>query len=189
MIEKGAQIGVECWVSRDVEIAGSVTLGDYSYVNAGSIIASGAVGKFCSIGYYSQIGMPAHPTAYIGTSPRTYGTRNVFGIPALWNDYPAPPAIGNDVWVGSMALILQGVRVNDGAVVSGGAVVTKDVPPYCIVGGVPARVIRQRFEDEVVEALLRLRWWDLPRSELAELAEVFALAEGGPAELARRARK
>ena len=68
--------------------------------------------------------------------------------------------IGNDVWIGYEAVILAGVTIGDGAIIGSRAVVTKDVPPYTIVGGVPARPIRRRFDDETVEALLHLRWWD-----------------------------
>ena len=81
--------------------------------------------------------------------------------------------IGNDVWIGYEAVILAGVTVGDGAVIGARAVVTKDVPPYAIVGGVPARVIRSRFTEETVKALLRLKWWDWPAERIQEkLAEI-----------------
>lgn len=76
--------------------------------------------------------------------------------------------IGNDVWIGYDAVILAGVTVGDGAVIGARAMVTKDVPPYTIVGGVPARPIRKRFPDETVKVLLRLRWWDWPLEQIAE---------------------
>ena len=75
--------------------------------------------------------------------------------------------IGNDVWIGYEAVILAGVTVGDGAVIAARAVVTKDVPPYTIVGGVPARPIRRRFPEETVNQLLRLRWWDWPAGRIA----------------------
>ena len=77
-------------------------------------------------------------------------------------------SIGNDVWIGHGAVILPGVTVGDGAVVGANAVVTKDVSPYAIVGGAPARVIRMRFADDVVERLMRLAWWDWPLERLFE---------------------
>ena len=79
-----------------------------------------------------------------------------------------PVVIGNDVWIGFEAVILAGVTIGDGAIIGARAVVTKDVPPYTIVGGVPARPIRKRFSDEDIAALLALKWWDLPPAQLLE---------------------
>ena len=81
-----------------------------------------------------------------------------------------PPChIGNDVWIGRNAVIKDGVTVGDGAIIGTSAVVTKDVPPYAIVVGVPARIIRYRFSPEIIEALLELRWWDLPLEKIQHL--------------------
>jgi acetyltransferase-like isoleucine patch superfamily enzyme len=148
-------------------------IGDYSYVNRGTIVGSGKIGKFCSIGYYCQIGMHDHPIRFASTSPLTYGRRNLFGKACCWDDFSAPPVIGNDVWIGSGAQVLQGVTVGDGAVVASGAVVNKPVPPYVIVGGVPARILKNRFDYDRTEALMRLRWWDSPFDDLQELADLF----------------
>ncbi len=74
--------------------------------------------------------------------------------------------IGNDVWIGYEAVIMAGVTIGDGAIIATRAVVTKDVPPYTIVGGVPAKIIRKRFSDEVIEELLKQKWWDLPNEEI-----------------------
>lgn len=74
--------------------------------------------------------------------------------------------IGNDVWIGYDAIIMAGVTIGDGAIIATRAVVTKDVPPYTIVGGVPAKIIRKRFSDEVIEELLKQKWWDLPNEEI-----------------------
>ena len=97
-------------------------------------------------------------------------------VAAAW-DRKGDIVIGNDVWIGYEAVILAGVTIGDGAVIGARAVVTKDVPPYAIVGGVPARVIRSRFPEETVKALLRLKWWDWPAERIQEkLAEI---REGG----------
>ena len=85
--------------------------------------------------------------------------------------------IGNDVWIGYEAVILAGVTIGDGAIIGTRAVVTRDVPPYTIVGGVPARVIRRRFSQETIAALLRLRWWDWPRERIARNLEALQAGE------------
>ena len=101
LILPGAKLGVGCVIAGNVAIGSRVSVGDHSYINSGSIVASGSIGKFCSIGYLAQIGLPNHPVDFISTSPRTYGAMNMFGSAAFWNDYPAPPIIENDVWIGS----------------------------------------------------------------------------------------
>lgn len=81
--------------------------------------------------------------------------------------------IGNDVWIGTIAVILSGVHIGDGAVVGAGAIVTKDVEPYEIVGGVPAKHIRYRFSKEMIASFLRIKWWDWPLSKIEENIELF----------------
>jgi acetyltransferase-like isoleucine patch superfamily enzyme len=158
-------------------------MGDYSYVNCGAIMASGEIGRFCSIGPYSLIGMPEHPLSYLSTSPRLYSRHNVFGTASEWNDFMRPPWIGSDVWIGAHAFIRQGVRVGHGAVIAAGAVVTHDVAEYEIVGGTPARHIRYRFEPEVIAALLREQWWERSVDELAKMPGRFqTLAAEWPGE-------
>lgn len=81
--------------------------------------------------------------------------------------------IGNDVWIGAYAKIVEGVRIGDGAVIAAGAVVTKDVPPYAIVGGVPAKIIKYRFEEKQIKQLLELKWWNKDIAWLKTHAEKF----------------
>ena len=81
--------------------------------------------------------------------------------------------IGNDVWIGRNAIILPGNTIGDGAIIAAGAVVTHDVPPYTIVGGVPARPIRKRFSDDIIEKLLEIKWWDWPEEKIVENFEYF----------------
>jgi virginiamycin A acetyltransferase len=166
-------LGQKCRIGMDVELSPAVKIGDHSYVNRGTIIASGTIGRFCSVGYYCQIGMHEHPTGFASTSPYTYGPQNVFGEPCAWNELSRPPVIGNDVWIGSMAQILQGVVVGDGAIIAAGAVVTKTVPPYAIVGGIPAKLLRYRFDQRRIEALLRLRWWEMSADDLQGFHAMF----------------
>jgi virginiamycin A acetyltransferase len=166
-------MGRGCSVSRGAQLANGVRLGDFSYVNCGAIVASGEFGRFCSIGPYSIIGMPEHPTGYLSTSPRLYGPENILGAPSDWNDFPEPPQVGSDVWIGASTFVRQGVRIGHGAIVGAGAVVTRDVPPYGIVAGVPANLLRFRFPPEIVADLLETRWWERSTEELVADAGNF----------------
>ena len=81
--------------------------------------------------------------------------------------------VGNDVWIGYEALILAGVTIGDGAIIGSRAVVTKDIPPYTIVGGIPAKPIRKRFDDETIAELLKLRWWDWDEEKIKRNLEAI----------------
>jgi virginiamycin A acetyltransferase len=168
LVSPNCEIGRCCMISRDVEVGPGVAIGDYSYVNAGTIIGSGVIKKYCSIGYFCQIGLPEHPLSLLSTSPHIYGAKNIFGKGALWADPSRPPEIGNDVWIASHVVVVRDVKIGDGAVVGAGSVVTRDIAPYTICVGVPARPIRKRFTTEQVDSLLRWQWWDRPHEELAQ---------------------
>ena len=140
------------------------------------------IGKFCSIACRAKFlfNSANHTLSSFSTYPfpiffDEWGLEKS-DVAAAW-DRKGDIVIGNDVWIGYEAVILAGVTIGDGAVIGARAVVTKDVPPYAIVGGVPARVIRSRFPEETVKALLRLKWWDWPAERIQEkLAEI---REGG----------
>lgn len=161
-------------IGEDVELRDGVAIGNHSYLNRGTIVGSGRIGNFCSIAYGCQIGMARHPTDYVTTSPKLFGPENLLGVPAFHEPYSSPPHIGSDVWIGSAAQVLQGVTVGDGAIVAAGAVVTRDVEPFAIVGGVPARFVRYRFSREKIECLQQLRWWDMTLDEIRGLGDLFA---------------
>jgi len=143
------------------------TLGDFSYCAGYNQIYYANIGKFCSIASFVRVGPGNHPTyTRVAQHHFTYRSEQFgFGedddVFFAWRREDIV-TIGNDVWIGFEAIILSGVKIGDGAIVGARAVVTKDVPPYAIVGGVPAKMIRRRFPDETVSKLLELRWWDWP---------------------------
>lgn len=131
------------------------------------------IGAFCSIGPDVMIfGQADHPTQLASTFP----FRAKLLRPEAGNTDAVTRggvAIGNDVWIGARAIILSGVTVGDGAVIGAGAVVPRDVPPYAVVAGNPARVIRYRFDEQTVAALLALSWWTWPDERIAALEDAF----------------
>ena len=140
-----------------------------------------SIGKFCSIacGAKFLFNSANHALGSLSTYPfpiffEEWGLP-VEDIPQAW-DNKGDIVVGNDVWIGYEAVILAGVTIGDGAVVGARALVTRDVPPYTIVGGVPARPIRKRFDEPAVEALLALRWWDWPEERIA--ANLGAIQSG-----------
>jgi len=142
----------------------NVTLGDFSYVAQNSRLANVVVGKFSSIGPDVLMGLGVHPSdVFVSTHPVFFSPNNHSGLSftktALLEEYKTIN-VGNDVWIGARAIVLDGVSVGDGAIVGAGAVVTKDVPPYAVVGGVPARILKYRFEPAEIEYLLQSQWWN-----------------------------
>ena len=171
-IGKNVAIGNERggYLSENVELRDNVTIGAYSYCNKGTIIFKGSqIGNYCSIGYNVHIGPPEHPVNFFSTSPDAYRSPDMKDL-CKWpnDDIYSPVIIGNDVWIGSNAIILQGCRIGDGAVIAAGAVVTHDISPYSIVGGVPARKIKDRFTSSLCQILLDSQWWNHDEKWIAE---------------------
>jgi acetyltransferase-like isoleucine patch superfamily enzyme len=153
------------------------SVGDYTYLGDGVCVCHSRIGRFCSISSLVAIGGGTHPSrGWVSTSPVFFSMRRQVGTTfvsaPLFNELPQT-LVGNDVWIGHGATVLPGLEVGHGAIVGAGAVVTKDVPPYAIVGGVPARLIRERFCEEDIHWLLSIKWWDWGEPELRKHAAAF----------------
>lgn len=149
------------------------SIGRYSYTCYDDEIVNCEIGQFCSISDEVVIGGAEHPMDWVSTSPVFQNVKHSgpkrkfaeFGFEGIKRTI-----IGNDVWIGKRAIIKAGVHIGDGAVVGSGSVVTKDVPPYAVVGGVPAKVIKYRFDETTIDRLLKSKWWDLSDDQLLKYA-------------------
>ena len=147
----------------------NVKIGAYSYVAVRSALENVAIGRFCSIADEVRIGLGSHPMGWVSSNPFPYfplvpGLH--VGGGAFSYDWQAEPTeLGHDVWIGARVMVPGGVKIGTGAVVAAGSIVTKDVPAYAVVAGNPARIVKQRFADELAADLLASAWWqyDWPR--------------------------
>jgi acetyltransferase-like isoleucine patch superfamily enzyme len=150
-----------------------VVLDDYSYIARNSNATNVRIGKFCSIGPNFCCGLGLHPTDGISTAPMFYSKAKQNGV-SLVNEVvyeeQKQTIIGNDVFIGANVTIVDGVKIGDGAVIGAGAVVVKDIPPYAVAVGVPAKVIKYRFNEKIIKRLIEMQWWDWSETDLQKVA-------------------
>jgi acetyltransferase-like isoleucine patch superfamily enzyme len=145
-------------------------IGSYSYLGRNCLVQHATIGNYCSISHDVIIGLGTHPLDMFSTSPLFYKANNTMKIRLVESDRDfqeyKPITIGSDVWIGARVIVLDGITIGHGAVLAAGAVVTKDVPPYAIVGGIPAKVINYRYPEDIRSRLLKTRWWDKNAQEV-----------------------
>ena len=167
---RDSQLGAWCEVGARTRIA-ETEFGDYSYVGEDGDIIYARIGRFCSLAARIRLNPGNHPLQRPALNHFTYRS-SAYGMgpddPAIfaWRR-AAPVTLGHDVWIGHGATVLPGVTIGNGAAIGAGAVVTRDVAPFAVVAGVPARVLRYRFAPDIIAALERIAWWHWPHECLA----------------------
>jgi len=164
-------------------INSSIGLG--SYIASNSVLRSTKIGRFCAIGDNVRTGLGLHPSnTFVSIHPAFFSTQKQAGFTFtgknLFEEHRFTDStkkyyveIGNDVWIGSNVMIMDGTKIGDGAIIAGGSIVTKDVLPYSIVAGVPAKILKYRFTPEEISFLLEFKWWEKDINWLKENAELF----------------
>jgi chloramphenicol O-acetyltransferase type B len=171
---------LECKIGNNTAISShcylsNVLIGRFSYVAEKCRLSHTKFGSFCSVGPHLISGYGEHPTDFVSTSPVFYSSLKQCGVSFSDKDYfeeIKEIIIGNDVWIGARVFIRDGVKIGHGAIIAAGAVVVKDVPDYAIVGGVPAKIIRFRFPEEVIQQLLNIQWWNWSEEKLRK-AQIY----------------
>lgn len=176
-------VGESCRIGR-------CTLGYGTYVSDGTTATGVRFGRYCSCGANSTFALGRHPVrGFISTHPAFFSTRRQAGFTFVSEDRFDEfrfadrergdlVTVGNDVWIGSNVLVMDGVTIGDGAVVGAGAVVTRDVEPYAVVAGVPARTVGHRFDPPTIEALMQAKWWQREPTFLKQHARLFSDVDG-----------
>ena len=173
-VKQGKNVRIE-----PVALLSDVEIGDYSYLSSNSVVSNTSIGKFCSIGPNFFCGWGVHPTQGISTSPVFYSSKAKFSFSKEDKIEEHPHiTIGNDVFIGANVTVLEGVTIGDGAIIGAGAVVSKDIPPYAIAVGSPIQIKKYRFEENQMQALERIKWWDFDDEQLKEVEKRFFDVEG-----------
>lgn len=169
-----AKLGKHVIIRAGSEVGPNVSIGDYSYISGPrSYVEAASIGKFCSIARQTTIGVSGHDYNKVTTHPFIIDPAYKFVTSAVPGTQKPPPVIGHDVWIGMNCVVHRGVSIGNGAVVASDAVVTRDVEPYSIVGGNPARHLKYRFPQEIIDALLKIEWWHWGDTSLTENLNTF----------------
>jgi acetyltransferase-like isoleucine patch superfamily enzyme len=175
IVQTKTYLGKNCKVYPSSRLSNTI-IGNYTYISENSVINNAFVGKFCSIGANFMAGRGIHPTNGISTHPMFYSTAIQNGVSLSSNnklDEFKPITIGNDVFIGMNVTILDGVTIGDGAIIGAGAVVSKDIPPYAIAIGNPIEVRKYRFTEDIIDKLLKIKWWNFNDEDLALVERHF----------------
>lgn len=164
-IDKSAKIGSGSQLVN-------TTMGKYSYCGYDCMLINVVIGSYCSLASKIEIGGARHPIEWVSTSPVFNDSNAIIKYKYSIHHYDENriTTIGNDVWIGSGVIIKEGVKIGNGSIVAMGSIVTKDIPPYEIWGGNPAKFIRKRFSDEIIAELQNIEWWDFSEEKLKQLA-------------------
>lgn len=151
-------------------------IGDGTYISQNSIITNSRIGKYNSIGPNLLCGWGIHPINGITTSPMFYSSKKQNG--KTFSEFDKIEErkeiiIGHDVFIGANVTILDGVTIGDGAVIGAGAIVSKDIPAYAVAIGCPIKIVKYRFRDDQIQALLRIKWWNFPEEQLQNVERMF----------------
>jgi acetyltransferase-like isoleucine patch superfamily enzyme len=155
--------GVNIKIGKNCELY-NCSIGDYTYLAQNVSVMNTNIGKFCSIAQGSCICLGMHPSStFVSTSPSFFSTSKQNGKAFADKNYfeeMGKTTIGNDVWIGINAVIMDNVTIGNGVIIGAGAVVTADIPPYAVVVGMPAKIIKYRFEQNEIDFLEAFKWWD-----------------------------
>lgn len=157
----------------------NVKVGNYTRIGYNCNIANSEIGKFSDIARNCNIGLGQHPTNYLSTRKFFYSKDKLCTKWYNKIDFEESKlvVIGNDVWIGLNSIIKDGITIGDGAIIASGSIVTKDVPPYAIVGGNPAKIIKYRFNEETIKRLLEIEWWNLRDNDITNIVELFGIPD------------
>jgi acetyltransferase-like isoleucine patch superfamily enzyme len=164
IVDEASVLGSYNVIFNNTSIVNSV-LGDHTFVQRNSMIVNANLGKFCSLAMGVHIGLAQHAITHVSSHPAFYLLNTplvkTFSKTDLFST-TARTSIGHDVWIGQNAMIMSGVKVGTGAIIGAGCVVTKDIPEYAIVTGVPAKIAKFRFNEIIRSELLKTEWWSMP---------------------------
>ena len=178
IIDKGCSFDSKSVIHPNVHLLENCIINNseihsYTYLGKNCLVQNTIVGKFCSIANDVLIGLGSHPLDLLSTSPLFYRVNNPLQISLIKEDLDLveykPIHIGHDVWIGTRAIIMDGVSIGNGAVIAANSVVTRDIPPYAVVAGVPAKIIKYRFPQDKIETLTINNWWTKDLMDILEM--------------------
>ena len=180
-IDSTAFVSMDSVLDKGVKIlkkarVGNCKIGKYSYIGINSNFSNTNIGSFCSIGPDVLCGLGDHPIDFVSTYPGFYSNQ---ASGSYWfghvHDFKEQQntIIESDVWIGAKVIIKGGVHIGTGAIIGAGAVVTKNIPPYAIVGGIPAKILKYRFDENLISLLIESKWWEKNEETLKNLSSYF----------------